>query len=268
MAIEDLKKSLSSFHHRDIALMEQYFGKTLFSPSFWIRKRVRDAIIANSHFAHGILVDVGCGLKQYEIYLRPFVERYYGTEFSPESGFGGNCADVASDAAAMPFADQSIDTIICTEVLEHVSDPEKTISEFARVLRPDGVIITTAPFFFPLHDKSDFYRYSDKGLAEMMQRHGLVIERIEPLSGTGMTLALLFNIYWFDIGFLWTKWLYPIGLALRPLLLLVVFIINILGWIADRVLRSNHMSFDHLTIARKPKELRNVGRLVSSKLSD
>ncbi|MFN0279629.1 MAG: class I SAM-dependent methyltransferase [Pyrinomonadaceae bacterium] len=263
MISQNLKKSVSSFHQKDIALMEKYLGETPFSPSFWIRKRVRDAIIANSHVAHGTLVDVGCGLKQYEIYLRPFVDSYYGTEFSPESGFNGNCADVAGNAAAMPFADESIDTIICTEVLEHVSDPERAISEFARVMRPDGVIITTAPFFFPIHDKFDFYRYSDKGLAEMMQRHGLIIERIEPLSGTGMTLALLINIYWFDIGFLWTKWLYPIGLALRPLLLLVVSIINILGWIADRVLRSNHMSFDHLTIARKPKDAKSVGMLVA-----
>jgi hypothetical protein len=86
----------------------------------------------------------------------------------------------------------------------------------------------------------------------MMTRQGLEIELIEPLSGSGRTLAMMFNIYWFDIGFLWTKWLYPIGIVLRPLLLVLVFLVNMLGWLADKLLPSNHMAYDHVTIARKP----------------
>lgn len=229
-------------------------SQTPFHSAYWSHSRLKKAITANSHQAKGVLLDIGCGVKPYEKVFAPFVQKHWGLEYSPESGYWGNRADVCGDASMLPFVDDSVDTILCTEVLEHVSHPEKVISEFARILRPGGVIITTAPFFYPIHDSFDFFRYTDKGLEEIMQRQGFIIDKVQSLSGTGITLALLFNIYWFDTGFLWTKWLYPIGIILRPLLLLLVFLVNVTGWLAEKLLPSNHMSFNHLTIARMPEE--------------
>lgn len=251
MNLEKIKKSAFSFQQRDVFWTEKYLGRTLLNTAFWARKRIADAVAAHAHLAHGVLLDVGCGLKPYQKNFAPFVEKYYGTEYSSTSGYMGNLADVAADAAVMPFADASVDTILCTEVLEHVPDPEKVISELARILRPDGIVITTAPFIFPIHDSFDFFRYTDKGLAEMMKRQGLSIEKIEPLSGTGLTISMLINIYVFDLGFTWTKWLYPIGLVLRPLLWLLILIVNLSGWVAEKILPSTQMAYNHLTIARK-----------------
>jgi SAM-dependent methyltransferase len=202
-------------------------------------------------WAHGVLLDVGCGVKPFEQVFAPYVEKYVGIEYSPESGYRGNKADICGDAGYLPFADASVDTILCTEVMEHVPDPERTIAEFARVLRPGGTLITTAPFVYPIHDAYDFFRYSPDGLAVMMKRHGLTIEKVEPLSGTAITIASMFNLYWFDIGFMWTKWLYPIGLLFRPLLWLLCFAVNILGGLFDKIVPSKHLAFNHLTIARK-----------------
>ena len=250
MNLEKLKSSAFSLQQKDIILSGKYLAKTPFHSAYWSHSRIEKAIIANSHYAKGVLLDIGCGTKPYEKNFAVFVQKHWGLEYSPESGFWGNRADVFGDAAALPLVDNSVDTILCTEVLEHVPNPEKVIAEFARVLRPDGILMTTAPFFYPIHDSFDFFRYSDKGLAEIMQRHGLTVEKIQPLSGTGVTIALLFNLFWFDIGFLWTKWLYPIGLLLRPLLLLLVFLVNIAGWVGEKILPSNQMSFNHLTVAR------------------
>jgi hypothetical protein len=58
-------------------------------------------------------------------------------------------------------------------------------------------------------------------------------------------------MYWFDFGFMWTKWLYPFGVILRPILLLFCFIVNVLGGIFEVIIPSKQMSFNHLTIARK-----------------
>lgn len=49
------------------------------------------------------------------------------------------------DATAMTFADGSFDAIVCMEVIEHVSAPEKLLSEIARVLKPSGRAILTCP---------------------------------------------------------------------------------------------------------------------------
>ncbi|MBP6004843.1 MAG: class I SAM-dependent methyltransferase [Pyrinomonadaceae bacterium] len=249
-----LTTTTANFHTADIRWTDRYLSQTPFHSGYWVRTRIDAAISSHAKLAHGVLLDVGCGIKPFEATLAPFVERYIGLEYSPESGYLGNKADFCGDAALLPLADESVDTVLCTEVMEHVPDPEKTIAEFARVLRPGGTLITTAPFVYPIHDKYDFFRYSPDGLAAIMKRNGMTIDKVEPLSGTAVTLAAMFNLYWYDVGFMWTKWLYPIGLILRPALWLVCFVVNVLGGLFEKVVPSTHMSFNHLTIARKPEQ--------------
>lgn len=236
---------------KDLELADKYLIKTPFHPMFWVQRRIAGAIASHSHLAHGVLLDVGCGVKPYEKYFAPFVTKYLGTEYSDTSGYRGNTADFCGDAMLMPLANKSVDTILCTEVLEHVPNPELVISEFARILRPGGTLIVTAPFFFPVHDTWDFFRYTPDGIATIMKRHGFEIEKIESLSGGGITAVTMLNLFWFQIGFMWTKWLYPVGVLLRPVLLLLVFITNILGWIGDQLIPSPQMSFDHLTVGKR-----------------
>jgi SAM-dependent methyltransferase len=240
-----------SIQRKDILLTDTYLGRTPFHSGFWARRRLDDAIASHASLANGILLDVGCGMKPHEEQFSPFVDVYLGLEYSPDSGYRGNKADLCGDAAALPLNDKSVDTILCTEVLEHVPDPERTIAEFSRILRPGGTLITTAPFVYPIHDKFDFFRYSPDGLAAMMSRHNLTVVEIKPLSGTAVTIALMFNLYWFDMGFLWTKLLYPFGLVLRPILWLLCFFVNLLGGVFEVVLPSKHLSFNHLTVATK-----------------
>lgn len=245
----------TNLQRKDILWTDKYLGPTPFYAGYWGRKRIDDAIASHAHLAHGVLFDVGCGSKPYEKKFEPFIKEYIGLEYSPDSGYRGNKADFCGDAASLPLADECVDTILCTEVMEHIHDPERTIAEFARVLRPGGTLITTAPFVYPIHDAYDFFRYSPDGLAAMMKRYNLTIDEVKPLSGTGVTLALMLNMYWYDTGFIWTKWLYPVGVILRPLLWLLCFFINLLGGLFEVILPSKILAFNHLTIARKPKHI-------------
>lgn len=45
----------------------------------------------------------------------------------------------------MPFEDHSFDLIWCSEVIEHVRDPEFSLREMRRVTRPGGQLILTTP---------------------------------------------------------------------------------------------------------------------------
>ena len=49
----------------------------------------------------------------------------------------------------MPFQDGSYDSVICSEVLEHVPAPEESIKELIRVLKPGGVLALSVPRFLP-----------------------------------------------------------------------------------------------------------------------
>jgi SAM-dependent methyltransferase len=72
--------------------------------------------------------------------------------------------DIVSDILNIPEPDASFDAVLCTEVLEHLPDPVRALDEMARLLRPSGTFIITAPFwslthFAPYHYATGFNRY-------------------------------------------------------------------------------------------------------------
>jgi len=48
---------------------------------------------------------------------------------------------VTGDAYSLPFGDASFDAVVCVRVIHHLEDPRPAIAEFARVLRPGGVLV-------------------------------------------------------------------------------------------------------------------------------
>ena len=65
--------------------------------------------------------------------------------------------DYVSDLAAIPVPDGSFGAILCTEVLEHHPEPIQVVMEFARILRPGGRLILTAPLGSGLHQEPYHY---------------------------------------------------------------------------------------------------------------
>jgi ubiquinone/menaquinone biosynthesis C-methylase UbiE len=45
----------------------------------------------------------------------------------------------------LPFSDRSFDVVVCAEMIEHVSEPRKTLRELKRVLKPGGYLVITTP---------------------------------------------------------------------------------------------------------------------------
>jgi len=78
--------------------------------------------------------------------------------------------DIVADIGKLPFADNSIDAVICESVLEHVKDPLAIVSEIKRVLKPGGLVYVTAPFIAGFHSSpNDYYRWSKEGMKELMK---------------------------------------------------------------------------------------------------
>jgi SAM-dependent methyltransferase len=77
--------------------------------------------------------------------------------------------DIVADIADLPFVDNSVDAIICEEVLEHVPNPKVVVSEMYRVLKSGGLAYVVVPFVFSFHSSpSDYYRWSKMGLRNLM----------------------------------------------------------------------------------------------------
>jgi 2-polyprenyl-6-hydroxyphenyl methylase/3-demethylubiquinone-9 3-methyltransferase len=110
----------------------------------------------------------------------------------------------------LPFADESFEVVYCSDVLEHVNNPETVISEMARVLKQDGVFLydtinRTIPSklvmikllqdwkstsFMPpnLHDWHAFIK--PRELLSLINRHGLDNREITGLKPASNAIAM------------------------------------------------------------------------------
>ncbi len=144
------------------------FGKSNdFSRISWLQKT-----LANISPGKKIL-DAGAG----ELRNKQFCSHldYVSQDFCQYEGTGDGVAlqtgawdtsriDIVSDISEIPAPDNSFDIVLCTEVLEHTPDPLATLKELARLTKPQGKMILTAPFcslthFAPYHYSTGFSSY-------------------------------------------------------------------------------------------------------------
>lgn len=65
-----------------------------------------------------------------------------------EDGSGAKIV-CTSDITRLPFADETFDVVICSEVLEHIPDLHRAIREIIRVLKPGKSLVVSVPRYFP-----------------------------------------------------------------------------------------------------------------------
>jgi SAM-dependent methyltransferase len=122
----------------------------------------------------GTLVDVGCGAQPYRRLLTNDVT-YIGIDsVEAKTVFGYEMPETRYyDGFSWPVDDDVADTVLATETLEHVSDPDQFLREARRVLRPGGTLLITVPFaarwhFIPV----DFWRFTPAGLGRLLGNGG------------------------------------------------------------------------------------------------
>ena len=70
---------------------------------------------------------------------------YAGMRDTGELPDGVTCQSINGDATRLPFADDSFDRVLASEVLEHIADDGSALAELARVLKPGGTMAVTIP---------------------------------------------------------------------------------------------------------------------------
>ena len=120
-------------------------------------------------------VDVGCGGQPFRGLLQQVGYSYCGVDANAD---GGPPVDVVC-AADEPLPEDLLrrgpfDFLLCTEVVEHLSDWQTTFANFNAILAPGGRALITAPFFYQLHEEPyDFWRPTLHAIEYYARREGL-----------------------------------------------------------------------------------------------
>ncbi len=190
-----------------------------------IREFVR--IAAEQIAAGSRVLDAGAGQGLYKEYFQH--ARYVGVDFGcGEDQWDYSGLDIIGRLENLPFKDSVFDAILCTQVLEHVPEPEMVLRELNRVTQPGGKLYLTAPQGFGEHQAPyDYFRFTRYGLRHILEKSGWTVISIEPRGGFFRYIAVMtmwIYIYFFPKSR--PKWL---KLLLAPLQLLVAIGLIVIG---------------------------------------
>lgn len=164
-----------------------------------VRTAILSAIKQHAHLFNGILLDVGCGQMPYrEMILESnkTVTRYVGLDLFSSAVHDTSIADLHWDGETIPLAESSVDSVMATEVLEHCFDPQKTLTEIRRIMKPGSTFFFTVPFLWPLHETPyDAYRFTPFSLRKHLEDSGFTCIEIFSLGGWHASLAQMLGLW-------------------------------------------------------------------------
>lgn len=147
----------------------------------------------NAHLLTGKLLDVGGQdgkrYRGYFTHVKSFTVLDPGKDYKP---------DIVAGAEAIPLADASIDSMLCTEVLMDIFDIQKALAEMARVLKSGGYLLATVSFMGPLCDEPyHYWRFTPYSLTKLLEPYFDNI-RIEHRGGFRLQRAQNWIRFWIN----------------------------------------------------------------------
>lgn len=200
--------------------------------------------------AKGRVLDIGCADGWAQSVLKDC--EYIGLDYpTTATALYGTQPDVFADGAQLPFPENTFDTVLLLEVLEHVADAERVLAEIARVLKPDATLLISMPFLYPLHDEPhDYRRYTEPGMTAALKRAGLSPLSMSPRNSGFEVAALLAAIACAEniVESLRTRrW----QLLFAPVLVAAVPLINIIGWLFSFLGPGHRLASGYAAVAVK-----------------
>jgi ubiquinone/menaquinone biosynthesis C-methylase UbiE len=195
-----------------------------------------------------VLLDVGAGDCQYKPYFADKCKYISQDIGGKDHCFAYDQIDVRSEIYNIPLPSESVDIILCTQVLEHLKYPVKALQEMHRLLKPGGRLCLTVPFAAEEHMLPyDYFRYTRYALDFLMQEQGFLPPEISPQGGRfiflGKTIKDLFPLLTTRPWLQKTLWLLQAPIA-APILLLL--------FLLDGLDQDKNLTQNYDVIARKP----------------
>lgn len=234
----------------------------------YLPKPVRDRIEVNTYAMkhwlaatalqippHSYVLDAGAGEGRFRHLFSH--TKYIGVDLAVgDTSWDYSRLSAINALQELCFPDDTFDVVICTQVLEHVAEPEQVLRELTRVLKPGGHLVLVAPQSWHEHQVPyDFFRYTSFGIRYLLKKVGLSIEEIRPLGGYYWYLSFQLQLmsYWtFSRNKVLEKW----GLLhlLLKVFVTIIFelLLPLLLFYLDPLDRVQEATLGHYCVARKP----------------
>lgn len=230
----------------------RYLRHTPLHPQ-WLLGGNKDTADWVAQSAPGRVLDIGCADRWVEQQLPPDSE-YIGLDYlATGKHMYGSRPDVFADASGLPLVDESIDTVVMLEVMEHLRRPREALQEIARVLRPQGRLLLTVPFLYPVHDAPhDYQRLTIHGLTRDIEAAGLRVDALLPALGSAETAGLICCLALGGMSLRAIQRRSP-SILLLPLAIIAIPVVNVIAWLGGRLLPSwDAITAGYRLIASKP----------------
>lgn len=154
----------------------------------------KDVIFHILPHVNGRVLDLGAGTAKYKEIIKKNAIDYIACDVKKNENINILC-----DVTNLNFPPESFDTVISTQVFEHIDNPFTVAREIKKVLKTGGNAIITAPFMFPIHaDPKDNFRFSKEGLEEIFGSLGFKIIDSGVFGGFFMVISEMIHFSWFN----------------------------------------------------------------------
>lgn len=139
-------------------------------------------------------MDLGAGSAKYKEMILQKASEYRSCDAVKNKNIDDVC-----DVLNLIYPPESFDTIISTQVMEHVNNPYKMAEQIYKVLKPGGKVIVTAPFLIPFHsDPNDYFRFTPSGISEIFKQSGFTVIESGHYGGFFMVLSEMIHFSFFN----------------------------------------------------------------------
>jgi SAM-dependent methyltransferase len=182
-----------------MSLPDPDFSPSLLHPFYFIRKGLKEGVSKFAPNIVGRVMDFGCGSKPYKTLFN--ATEYIGVDYENEGHPHLNeQIDVFYDGHTIPFPDMYFDSIICSEVFEHVFNLKDILQELNRVLKLQGKMLITCPFVWNEHEVPyDYARYTRFALQSMLKDSGFEIIEFHKSGNFITTIFQMITLYFFTV---------------------------------------------------------------------
>lgn len=197
-------------------------------------------------YAKGDVLDIGCGNKPYENMFHGIINKYIGCDIIQSDL---NKVDIISFANNIPLEDESFETIISTQTIEHVEDHQGLVNEAYRILKKDGYFIVSGPLYWHLHEEPyDFFRFTKYGYRYILEKAGFKVIEINSNGGAWATAgqALVHAIYFSNATSFFAKKLKRAFYRLKG-----IYLINSLFYWLDRKDYNDVNTMNYVVVCHK-----------------